>query len=703
MFQLKSKSTNSLNNDTIQPNLIKTDNNFSILEKYSKMNLSVDSIDSIDSVERRDSAISDITVNDSKDNLPFEKKSEPIFNAGIDKDFIKKFNSKCRHYNDNVIILNLEQSIELINYYYSSNNELDSTTSMFPYLHGLTNSRQRIFFNKQFKNLNNDSFDLNQYKKYDFEEELKLKQFHLMILNSQDEDFRLTNSIDYKKVLSTIDTTIQSDGDLNNRNFKEQLNLYGRISQFVIYNNHCQFDINLKAALEISLQYPSQKVYIMDFNFKMWKNFPMEYLNEYNFEKISNLPINSVNNKVFNCKLLKWEQNLLWKFNSMKWLNKNICLGNLIDFNYINNLPKNDFDLIINCNEFCSIPKVLDSNYIEFPSSGYLDFNHCNLNDLINYLNFLKLIEKLVHENKNIFIFSFDGFTGLTLLTLSISLILGEGHLEDLILQLYERNDYIKLYYFKNDLVFLKKFEKFIFYGKNNFKIGEKLNFINYNHLPITKINNKVDWFNYNKDNNFPCKIFKNLYLGSLNHANSEIILKTMKFNRIISIGEKPKWVNYEKKNLLFSYLNEQDEVIEIFELKIKDPELPHLKLVIFINNLKDDGKDRIYELLMTVPKHIQSKYLINPNDLTKTLFHCRIGVSRSASLVIACLMKYQKLSLIESYMIVRINRFNIIIQPNLRIFYDLYLYDDHLSDRRLHTWYSLCDEIYKLNRNYIG
>lgn len=761
MFNLKSKSTNSINNDNIHPSLIKTKDSKSAvyLEKVSRrasterlsigsndkiqsikpFNGSIDSIDSMESQERRDSAISDITEMDSKDNLVLpndydeklinkfnkysinyktdaeqesEKPNEDDQNndpstACVDNPvnattFLAQFNSKLKNFNEKIFIINNENLLELLSYYYSSNNKLDD--NLFPFLHGLKNSRQRIFFNDQFQNMNNDKFDMTQFSHLDVAHNPSLNQLHLMFLNSVDsEDLKLNNSLDFSEFIDSINQYEDSlsnnkyDDDLNNRNFKDQISIYSKISHFVIYNNSNNLTSNLNKALELKTD---NHIYIVNFNCKLWSSIPAQYLNESNFEKVSQLPINSINNQVFNCKLLKWEQNLLWKFNSMKWFNKNICLGNLIDYNYLSNVNHN-FKLIINCNEYGKIPKTINT-YTEFPSSGYMNFDYLNLADIINFVNLLKTIKSLVDNDEQIFIFSFDGFTGLTLLTLAIGLMIEDCNLEDLILSIYKTNE-IKLYFFKDDLIFLKKFEKFINYSK---KQDGLVKFINYNELEQTKLSNEYDWFNFNKDNNFPCKIYKSLYLGSLNHASSKTILNCMKINKIVSIGELPSWVDLSNQTPIFKHSNGQSDDIRIYDIKINDPNMPNLQSLLFIENIKDDGKDSIFPLLTKLPNHIQLKYLQNPNQSIKTLYHCKIGVSRSASLVIASLMKFQKLSLIESYMIVRINRFNIIIQPNLKIFYDLYLFENYLNEirnnSRRYTWYHLCNEVYKLNRNYI-
>lgn len=51
----------------------------------------------------------------------------------------------------------------------------------------------------------------------------------------------------------------------------------------------------------------------------------------------------------------------------------------------------------------------------------------------------------------------------------------------------------------------------------------------------------------------------------------------------------------------------------------------------------------------------------------TATLVHCRVGVSRSATICIAEVMNEMGLSFPRAYCFVRARRLNVIIQPHLR------------------------------------
>src|SRR6202000_15272 len=56
--------------------------------------------------------------------------------------------------------------------------------------------------------------------------------------------------------------------------------------------------------------------------------------------------------------------------------------------------------------------------------------------------------------------------------------------------------------------------------------------------------------------------------------------------------------------------------------------------------------------------------------DGIATLVHCRVGVSRSATICIAEVMRERGISLPRAYCFVRARRLNVIIQPNLRFMY---------------------------------
>ncbi|KAK4249780.1 protein-tyrosine phosphatase-like protein [Corynascus novoguineensis] len=63
----------------------------------------------------------------------------------------------------------------------------------------------------------------------------------------------------------------------------------------------------------------------------------------------------------------------------------------------------------------------------------------------------------------------------------------------------------------------------------------------------------------------------------------------------------------------------------------------------------------------------------------TATLVHCRVGVSRSATICIAEVMRSLGMSFPRAYCFVRARRLNVIIQPHLRFAYELLKWEEHL------------------------
>ena len=62
---------------------------------------------------------------------------------------------------------------------------------------------------------------------------------------------------------------------------------------------------------------------------------------------------------------------------------------------------------------------------------------------------------------------------------------------------------------------------------------------------------------------------------------------------------------------------------------------------------------------------------------------HCRVGVSRSATICIAEVMSSLGLSFPRAYCYVRARRLNVIIQPHLRFVYELLKWDERLQAER--------------------
>jgi len=95
---------------------------------------------------------------------------------------------------------------------------------------------------------------------------------------------------------------------------------------------------------------------------------------------------------------------------------------------------------------------------------------------------------------------------------------------------------------------------------------------------------------------------------------------------------------------------------------------------------------------------------------------HCRVGVSRSATVTIAYVMKHLGLPLVDAYLIVRSRRLSVLIQPNMRLLYNLLGWEVKLARERAGdyedklraelarclNWPYLAREVHALNEKYL-
>lgn len=84
-----------------------------------------------------------------------------------------------------------------------------------------------------------------------------------------------------------------------------------------------------------------------------------------------------------------------------------------------------------------------------------------------------------------------------------------------------------------------------------------------------------------------------------------------------------------------------------------------------------------------------------------KCLVHCRVGVSRSATITICYVMVHLNYNIIKAYLYVRARRLSVIIQPNLKFMYEMLQLDQRLQGRTSVPWPVISKEIHLLNMSY--
>ncbi|KAJ5674572.1 uncharacterized protein N7477_004506 [Penicillium maclennaniae] len=184
------------------------------------------------------------------------------------------------------------------------------------------------------------------------------------------------------------------------------------------------------------------------------------------------------------------------------------------------------------------------------------------------------------------------------------------------------------------------------------------------------------NWF-LKMDGSLPSRILPYLYLGNLNHANNPDLLRELGIRRVLSIGEPVSWTDetrakWGKENLMY------------------------------IDNVQDNGIDPLWHEIDRCLEFLEH----DKEEGKATLVHCRVGVSRSASICIAEVMKIKGLSFPRAYCFVRARRLNVIIQPHLRFVYELLQWEeDQMKKRgclkRELEWPTVAREIALLNKPY--
>jgi dual specificity MAP kinase phosphatase len=133
---------------------------------------------------------------------------------------------------------------------------------------------------------------------------------------------------------------------------------------------------------------------------------------------------------------------------------------------------------------------------------------------------------------------------------------------------------------------------------------------------------------------------------------------------------------------------------------------------VLDIKGVCDDGIDTLEPQLAPVCAWIDRARAEGGN----VLVHCRVGVSRSATITIAYVMQHLRVSLVDAYLIVRSRRLSVLIQPNMRLLYSLLGWEIKLARERAGddpvalkmelarslNWPYLAKEVHALNEKYL-
>jgi len=198
--------------------------------------------------------------------------------------------------------------------------------------------------------------------------------------------------------------------------------------------------------------------------------------------------------------------------------------------------------------------------------------------------------------------------------------------------------------------------------------------------VEITELAKEEPEWIRNMDGSLPSRVLDYMYLGNLGHANNPDLLKHMGIGQILSVGETATW----KCTQLDAFGRDN---------------------VMTVQKVQDNGVDPLTDEFERCLEFIEQ----GKANGTATLVHCRVGVSRSATICIAEVMKSLGLSFPRAYCFVRARRLNVIIQPHLRFAYELLKWEEKLRKdtiehgefKRELEWPEIARDIAAMNKPY--
>ncbi|EIW69112.1 hypothetical protein TREMEDRAFT_44314 [Tremella mesenterica DSM 1558] len=215
----------------------------------------------------------------------------------------------------------------------------------------------------------------------------------------------------------------------------------------------------------------------------------------------------------------------------------------------------------------------------------------------------------------------------------------------------------------------------------------------NFSQMTPLKLSHSHVWFHDPRFDCFPSRILPFLYLGNLEHAGNASLLHALGITHVVSVGES---------------LIQCEEGFDPIHGKVGNTLCDEAKSgriqVLDLCDIRDDGNDPLRPLIARACEWIEDARV----NGGKVLVHCRVGVSRSASIVMAYIMQHQKIGLMDAYLLTRARRLNVLIQPNLRFFHELFGWEVELARREgderriLYSWPSFCRDLHCLNRRFL-
>lgn len=377
--------------------------------------------------------------------------------------------------------------------------------------------------------------------------------------------------------------------------------------------------------------------------------------------------------------------------------------------------------------------------YLGFPAAGLIaGLGNLSIQSILAIINMCKLLYYKDHQRFPLLVYCPEGYTE-TSLFMVIYLVYATGRRVQEVVFDYHIELGRPFYLFTNDYILLRELEPILLcyspkrpelkWGSilsarvENLERGPELESLTeftselISDILITgyncsSLNSYESWFEALLERAglgsvVPSRITPNVYLGTLSHADSVPLLARLRISTVVSVGECVSWllalpegfVNttelYSKQVGNFKTSLKLITFNKASQISLSLKEFP-LDRILVIQGVKDDGMDTIStELFEEICKFFDNYTDTNPESIVvdlpdKILVHCKVGVSRSATVVICYLMRYLGMTLEAAYLYVRVRRLNIVIQPNLRLAYELFKFQEKLLQQHIEEEKSL-------------
>ena len=319
---------------------------------------------------------------------------------------------------------------------------------------------------------------------------------------------------------------------------------------------------------------------------------------------------------------------------------------------------KSDFDVLIEASDLAQLPhtetlrRIAELSgsalqHIDFPSSGSImppTWSHAEVDGLMEMCQWIyKLanpgttsdpdgeepdsdgdipMRTLPQRPRKILIHCTDGYTESTLLALAYFMYANCAPVHDAWLRLHcekKRN----FFSYPSDVALLKTIQPRILRESPR------------RPRDVSAIEREEPAWLSRIDGSLPSRILPYMYLGNLGHANNPELLKAMGIRRVLSVGEPISWSERD----LSAWGRENVSFIDRVQDNGVDPLTDEFERCLeFIGRDTPQGIKQTNHVLTQGAEKGRS-------DGTATLVHCRVGVSRSATICIAQVMSSLGLS----------------------------------------------------------